>query len=70
MSKETVKTYKFVRNTVLLIGLGLSMFIPTFQKYGTEFHETNTIDVNYRNAVDSIRIERIANYPHHFAINK
>lgn len=70
MSKETVKTYKFVRNTVLLIGLGLSMFIPTFQKYGTHLHETNTIDMNHRNIMDSIQTERIANYPYHFAVNK
>lgn len=70
MSKETVKTYKFVRNTVLLIGLGLSMFIPTFQKYDNQLHETNTIHINHSNAVDSVRTERVRNYPYYFAINK
>lgn len=34
MSKETLKTYKFVRNTVLIIALTLSMFIPIFREYG------------------------------------
>ena len=56
MTNETVKTYKFVRNTVLSIGLFLSFFIPKFDRdYRTKEMENNTkIESVHRWRTDSL----------------